>query len=83
MARENPLYRPLLEELKTKFPDRNVWSVEDICQYENITRATVNVRYGRPGRDGYTTAVYAYMKAARQWQSLGREAKDAIREAAG
>ncbi len=83
MPRENPFFRTQLEQLITTYPDRHFWHTNDICTYEKITRATVNARYGNPGPAGFTTAVYAQLLAARQWKTLGSEAKNAIRETAG
>jgi hypothetical protein len=83
MPRENPFYRLQLEQLITAYPDRRVWRIKDICEYEGITRATANARYGNPGPAGYTTSVYAQLLAARQWNTLGRTAKETIREISG
>lgn len=60
MSREKEDYRPIMEELNARFPDKFLLSVSDVAAWLGICRATVRRRYPLPrGEHHYSKAELA------------------------
>lgn len=65
MAREKEDYRPIMEALETRFPDKHLLSVTDAADFLGVCRATVRRRYPLPKGEHYYTKAELARRVAR------------------
>ncbi|MBR4702319.1 MAG: hypothetical protein IKO91_00595 [Oscillospiraceae bacterium] len=65
MPKEKEDYRPILEELNARFPDKFLLTVTDVAAWLGCGRKTVRDRWPLPKGEHHYTKVYLARRLAR------------------
>ncbi len=65
MPREKEDYRPILEALNARFPDKHLLSVTDAAAFLGVCRQTVRNRYPLPRGEHYYSKAELARRVAR------------------
>ena len=76
----NELYNSIYNDLVTRYPDRTVWHLADIAEYEGLHKSNASTLYN-PGKKGIDTATYARLKAGYAIKGMNAWQKRILKEA--